>query len=105
MKNIVIAAFVLAANSTAFAGEYHGDDTLGWISGYQGQPTGYSVLTGVPADAHYVGEFHGDPTLALINTPADERAKFNAVAVPPAIGSSETLGLLDHLFPNGRIDG
>ena len=105
MKNIVIAAFVLAANSTAFAGEYHGDDTLGWISGYQGHATGYSVMTGIPADDNYVSEFHGDTTLALINTPETERAEFMAVAVTPAIGSRDSSGLLDHIFPNGHVEG
>lgn len=90
MKKLLITAFVLAANSTAFAGEYYGDDTLGWISDYQSHHTGYFVLNhAAPANSdiaeYYDSEYYGDPTLAGIDTASQSHFALAPVSPSPAI--------------------
>jgi hypothetical protein len=101
MKNILISAFVLAASSTAFAGEFYGDDTLGWISGYAGHQEGYLVMDRLTAGDGIASEFYGDTTLAALGS--GESAM--AVSVRPSPGSSMSVSVLDHLFPGGHIGG
>ena len=104
MKKLLITTFVLAASSTAFAGEYHGDDTLGWISDYHGHQGGYSTTNHFPDNSSYIDEYHGDDTLAWIGASEQQRASTDVLSAPTAIGSSEPVGILDHLFPNGHLD-
>jgi|GEM_PF-5827378 len=94
MKKIFIAAFILATSSSAFAGEYQGDDTLGWISGYQGQPTAYNVIYNV-AGQDFIAEFYGDNTMAFINSPKKQHFSLRFV------GSSPSLSSLDELLQQG----
>ena len=110
MKNVLIAAFVLATSNVAFAGEYYGDDTLGFISDYQGHQAGYSTInhaavSDAQAAEFYHSEYYGDSTLGWSGTPDQALADSIPLVSAPAVGSSEPAGILEQLFPNGQIGG